>query len=160
YDEDLEAEMEAYGFTSPGIYVSSLRAGATRVIDSILFDLSAADAGYRVRTEYLPDDTFINTLVDAGGNRAYELIDMPGKFELLEKTGAVDLVFAVNKDGDMRILTWGQKARETLTDSASITLLVNPNKLEPYQATDYTYMRSQEWLDAAETFTARPAEET
>ncbi len=159
YDEELEAEMEAYGIASPGIYVDSLRSGAVSITDDILFDLSAADAGYRVRTEYLPDGTFINTLADAGGTVRYELIDMPGQFELLEKIGSVNLVLAVNEAGDIRVLTWGARAKEALADG-SVTLLVNPNKLETYQATDYTYMRSQEWLDAAEVFTALPAQES
>ncbi len=159
YDDEMEAEMEAYGFTSAGVYVESLRDGATRIVDDILFDLSAADAGYRVRTEYLPDGTYLNTLADAGGVVRYELIDMPGQFELLEKIGSVNLVFAVNADGEVRALTWGLRARETLADG-SVTLLANPTKLEPGQATDYTYMRSQEWLDAAEIFTGRPLQET
>lgn len=159
YDDEMEAEMEAYGITSDGIYVDSLRAQATKVVDDILFDLSAADAGYRVRTEYFPDGSYVNTLADASGTVRYDLIDMPGQFELLEKIGSVNLVFAVNMEGDVRALTWGRRAREALADG-SVTILANPTKLEASLATDYTYMRSQEWLDAAEIFTGLPLQET
>lgn len=109
----------------------------------------------RRQAQYFPSGSFVHKLADAGDSVRYELSDMPGQFELLEKIGTVNLVFAVNMEGEVRAMTWGLRAREALADG-SVTILANPTKLESSLTTDYTYMRSQEWLDGADIFTGLP----
>lgn len=158
-DPEMKAELEAYGLTDDGVYVEALRKDATRIIDDMLFDLTAGEAGYRVRSAYLPNDTAIDLMVDGTGTTRYELIDIPGAYETLEGAGPVNLIFASTPEGELLAMTWGENAR-TLLASGSLTVLANPNKLTPEQTTSFSYIRSQDWLDDARIFTAQVSEET
>ncbi len=158
FADDPETMEALYGPAEDGVYVSSLREGAMRIIDMILFDLMAAEAGYRVKSEYLPDDTAVDMLVGADGNTRAYVTDIPHAYETLEQAGPVNLVVTVTPEEEIRIMSWGEKARSLLADG-SVTFLVNPNKLNPEEATGFSYMRTQDWLDDALIFTARPVDE-
>lgn len=62
----------------------------------------------RRHAQYFPSGSFVHTLADADGTVRFELIDMPGQFELLEKICSVNLVFAVNMEGEVRAMTCGR----------------------------------------------------
>lgn len=153
-------EMEAYGIGGGDFYVQSLIGGNASVLDRIFFDLTAAAAGYRARIDRSVTDesAYFTALADAAGNRVYDLLDTPARYEVLEQTGEVYLVLAADQDGAMRVLTWGEGAK-TLLATGTVTMLVNPEPLPPEQANDYTYMRSQEWWEKAVRFEAERLDE-
>ncbi|GEM_PF-4381954 len=59
----------------------------------------------RRQAQYFPSGSFVHKLADAGDSVRYELSDMPGQFEVLEKIGSVNLVFAVNIEGEVRAMS-------------------------------------------------------
>src|SRR5690606_10357271 len=146
-----------YEVTTMSYYFDSMVEGAVRVVDDLLFEWSADTAGYRIRLRSNAEDTAsMTSLVDAAGNRMFDLWQSLNRYETLDGTSAIPVAFTVRTDGSIRLMTMGDTARTAMANG-SITLMVHPDALPDEQESDF--MRSPEWLNAARIFKAERVDE-
>ncbi len=148
-----------YEATTMSYYFDSMVEGTVRVVDDLLFEWNADTAGYRIRLQSNPEDTAsMTSLVDAAGNRKFDLWQGLDRYETLDGTGAIPVAFTVGTDGSIRLMTMGDAARTAMANG-SITLMVYPDALPDEQESDFTFMRSPEWWNAARVFKAERVDE-
>lgn len=157
--DTLTSDHPLYEVTTTGYYFDSLVEGTVRMVDDLLLEWSADAAGYRIRLQSNPEDTAsMTTLVDAAGNRLFDLWQSLDRYETLDGATAIPVAFTVRPDGGIRLMTMGETARTAMANG-SITLLVHPDALPDEQSSDYTFMRSPEWWAAARVFKAERVNE-
>jgi hypothetical protein len=134
--------------------------GTVRTVDAILFELTADEAGYRLHTERSADeDGYLTGLFDRYGVRIHDIIQDAESYKTLGGAGPIYLVLTIKDNGSMRIMTFGEQAR-THMSLGSFTLALHPAALSDEQKSNYTFLRSADWWNAAKIFKAERVDET
>lgn len=155
----LSADDPLYEAATMSYYFDSMVEGTVRMVDDLLFEWNADAAGYRVRLQSNPEDTAsMTTLVDAAGTRMFDLWQSLDRYETLDGASAIPVAFTVRTDGSIRLMTMGDTARTAMANG-SITLMVHPDALPDEEESDFTFMRSPEWWNAARVFEAERVDE-
>lgn len=164
--EDLLGEYEydyLFDESSADTYRSSVYLDAliNRTIDSadtIVFEMIAEQAGYRIWSQSNAEGSgHVTTFVDGSGTSQYDLWQLPGGYVTLEKAGPVKLAFTIAQDGSVRIMSFGEQAHRL--NEGSLTIAVHPGELPTNLSSDYAYIRSQEWWENANIYKAEPVDE-
>ncbi len=164
--EDLLGEYEydyLFDESSEDMYRSSVYLDAliNRTIDgadTIVFEMIAERAGYRIWTRTNAEGSgHVIALVDGSGTSQYDLWQLPGGYVTLEKAGAIKLAFTVAQDGSVRVMSFGEEAHRL--QEGSLTIAVHPGELPANLSSDYSYMRSDEWWGNANIYKAERVDE-
>lgn len=149
YDDEYDAPYGSELFASR-YYLDDLIRRSALTADDILFEVASDTAGYRLRTDMSADGSAqVIGLANASGERQFDLW-IRDLYHTLEKAGPIHTIFTISREGGIRIMTFGENAR--YLNEGSVTFLVHPGELPPDKNTNYSYMRSKEWLDGARTY--------
>lgn len=154
-EEDLYGD---YGMGGSTVYFDALILMSLAAADDIFFNLTAEEAGYRIETHYGAGGSGqVTGFFTAERERPFDLFQVSTAYPTIEMAGPIKLAMLINSAGEGRIMAYGEHARRLA--EGSITFLVHPEKLPSDQNSDYTFLRSDEWWNAAEVIKAEPVDE-
>lgn len=157
-EDEIYEELYGQSFSSVSIYMQSLIDSAASTADDILFEPVAEASGYRFQQlSSAATSNYLDTLTDAQGKRAMDVIGRSGPISLLDADIKVYGVLALRPNGGIRFMTYGSTAADVV--DGSFVVIANTNQLSADKETSFDYMRSQEWWDASEIFYGERVEE-